>query len=182
MHHFVRAAAAVCLAFTSTLVFAGNDFWQTPTIHGAGKIHLLPHAEYQPNPAATYKAVFAMTRASKDPASINPALQRVARAVNVYANAGVPLKHMKFVAIAYGPATAMVLDNAHYKQQYGMANPNLPVIRQLRKDGVDIAVCGQAVAEHHYQYDWVDKQVTVALSGLTTIIDLQQKGYALMPL
>lgn len=182
MNRMTRAAAVVGLALASTLAVAGDGFWQTPTITGAGKIHPLPHAAYQPDPDATYKVVFAMTRASDDPGKINPALQRVARTVNLYANAGVPLRHMKFVAIASGAATVMALDDAHYKKQYGMANPNLPVIRQLRADGIDVAVCGQAVAEHHYQYDWVSKDVTVALSALTTITELQQKGYALMPL
>lgn len=182
MNRMTRAAAVVGLAFASTVALAGDGFWQTPTITDAGKIHPLPHAAYQPDPDATYKVVFAMTRGSDDPGKISPALQRVARTVNLYADAGVPLKHMKFVAIASGAATAMALDDAHYKKQYGMANPNLPVIRQLRADGIDVAVCGQAVAEHHYQYDWVSKDVTVALSALTTITELQQKGYALMPL
>lgn len=182
MHQFTRAAAAVSLAFTSTMALAGNGFWETPTIHGAGQMHPLPHAAYQPDPDATYKVVFALTKASDDPAKISPALQRVARAVNLYTTAGVPLQHLKFVAIAYGAATVIALDDAHYRQQYGVANPNLPVIRQLHDDGIDVAVCGQAVAEHKYDDAWIDPDVTLALSGLTTITELQQKGYALMPL
>lgn len=182
MNPLIRTAAAVGLAFTSTLAFAGEGFWQTPVIQGAGQMHPLPHAAYQPNPDATYKVVFSMTRGSDDPAKVNPGLQRVARTVNLYANAGVPLDHLKFVAIVSGPATAIALDDAHYRKQYGVANPNLPVIRELRKDGIDVAVCGQAVAEHHYEYDWVSRDVTVALSALTTITELEQKGYALMPL
>ncbi len=182
MNRMTRTAAVVGLAFASTLAMAGDNFWQAPVVTHAGKIHPLPDAAYQPDPDATYKIVFAMTRGSEDPSAVNPALQRVARTVNLYANAGVPLEHMKFVAIASGPATDMVLDDAHYKKQFGVANPNLVVIRELRKDGIDVAVCGQAVAEHHFEYDWVDTQVTVALSALTTVTELQQKGYALMPL
>lgn len=177
-----RTAAAIGLAFASTLAFAGEGAWQTPVIHGAGPMHPLPHAAYQPNPDATYKVVFTLTRASDDPAKVNPSLQRVARAVNLYAGAGVPLDHLKFVAVASGPATAIALDDAHYRQQYGTANPNLPVIRELRHAGIDVAVCGQAIAEHHYEYDWVSRDVTVALSALTTVTELEQQGYALMAL
>jgi intracellular sulfur oxidation DsrE/DsrF family protein len=43
-------------------------------------------------------------------------------------------------------------------------------------------VCGQAVAEHDYPYEAIDRHVTLALSALTTITELQQQGYALMPL
>lgn len=153
-----------------------------PAIEGYGKMHPLPKAAYQPDPKRTYKVVFAMTAASKAPEDVNPAIERVARAVNLYVSAGVPLGHLKFVAVAYGGATAVALDDAHYKSAYGVANPNLPVIARLRKAGVDVAVCGQAVLEHKYQYEWIDPSVTVALSALTTITSLEDQGYHLMPL
>lgn len=176
------AAAVMGLALTSTGVLAADNFWLTPTIHGAGKIHPLPQAAYQPDGKATYKVVFGLTKGSEKPDQANPGLERVARTVNLYVNAGVPLKHLHFVAIASGEATAIVLNDEQYRKQFGVANPNLPIIAQLKSAGVDVAVCGQAVAEHQYDYAWIDSQVTLALSTLTTVTELQQKGYALMPL
>ncbi|GLQ51559.1 DsrE family protein [Dyella flava] len=151
-------------------------------ITAAGAYHPLPHAAYQPDRKATYKVVFALTKASDKPDQINPGIERVARTVNLYVSAGVPLDHLKFVAVAYGQATGLVLDDEHYKAQFGTANPNLAVIRQLRKAGVDVAVCGQAMAEHHYPNEWAAKDVTLSLAALTTITELEQQGYALMPL
>lgn len=151
-------------------------------ITAAGAYHPLPNAAYQPDRNATYKVVFSLTKASDKPDQVNPALERVARTVNLYAAAGVPLDHLKFVAVAYGPATALVLDDEHYKAQFGTANPNLAVISQLHKAGIDVAVCGQAMAEHHYPNEWAAKDVTISLSALTTISELEQKGYALIPL
>jgi intracellular sulfur oxidation DsrE/DsrF family protein len=151
-------------------------------ITAAGAYHPLPKAAYQPDRNATYKVVFALTKAADKPDQINPGIERVARTVNLYASAGVPLDHLKFVAVAYGPATGLVLDDEHYKAQFGTANPNLAVISQLRKAGVDVAVCGQAMAEHHYPDEWASKDVTLSLSALTTITVLEQQGYALMPL
>jgi intracellular sulfur oxidation DsrE/DsrF family protein len=179
----IRSLAPVLLALGlfSTTVLAGDSFWQTPTIVGAGKIHPMPQAAYQPDPAATYKVVFSLSHFGAKPTEVSSSLEHVARAVNLYVNAGVPLSHLKFVAIAAGPATPIALNDAQYRKKYGVANPNLAVIAQLRKAGVDVAVCAQAVAEHDFQYDWIDSHVTVALSGLTTVIDLQQQGYALMP-
>lgn len=169
------------LALASSGTMAGDDFWQTPIIHTAGRIHELPQAAYQPDAKASYKVVFGLTAAAAKPDQINPGLQRVARTINLYAAAGVPLEHLHFVAIASGGATSLALDDAHYRKQFGVANPNLPVIGELRQAGVDVAVCGQAVAEHGYPFDGIDKRVTVALSALTTITELQQKGYALAP-
>lgn len=183
MNRMTRTAAILGLAVAGiTGARAADGFWSHPAIRDAGRMHALPDAAYQPDRAATYKVVFALTRGSDDPAQINPALQRVARTVNLYASAGVPLQHLKFVAVASGAATTMALDDAHYRTLYGTANPNLAVIVELREAGVDVAVCGQAVAEHHFAYDAVDRHVTVALSALTTITELQQRGYALMPL
>ena len=184
MNKTVTAMGAVLgLAFASSAVMAAQQgVWENPTIHSAGRMHELPDAAYKPDPKATYKVVFGLTGGAGKPGDVNPGLERVARTVNLYTWAGVPLKRLHFVAVVSGAATAMALDNAHYRQAYGVDNPNLPVIEELRKAGVDIAVCGQAVAEHHYPYEAIDKHVTLALSALTTITELEQKGYALMPL
>jgi intracellular sulfur oxidation DsrE/DsrF family protein len=157
-------------------------FWTTPALPGFGKMHAMPSAAYQPDKKATYKIVFALTRGPKTPDQINPALERVARAVNLYASAGVPLSHLKFVAVAYGDATSIALDDEHYQQKFGVANPNLAEIAALRRVGVDIAVCAQAVAEHDYEYSWIDHSVTLSLSGITTVTVLEHAGYVLMPL
>jgi len=176
-------SSLLVLSLLPTAAMAGdNGFWQTPTIAGAGKIHPLPQAAYQPDRNATYKVVFSLTKGADKPDQVNPGLDHVARAVNLYVQAGVPLNHLKFVAIAAGGATPIALSDAAYKQKFGVANPNLPLIEQLRKDGIDVAVCGQAMAEHHFDYGWKDSHVTLALSALTTITELQQQGYALMPM
>lgn len=182
LRYLTIVALALCLpTFASRAADTDTGFWQTPTIHGAGKIHPMPKAAYQPDPHATYKVVFSLSHFGAKPGDVSPSLEHVARAVNLYVNAGVPLSQLKFVAIAAGPATPIALDDVHYREKYGVANPNLPVIEQLRKAGVDVAVCAQAVAEHQFPYGWIDPRVTVALSGLTTVIDLQQQGYALSP-
>jgi intracellular sulfur oxidation DsrE/DsrF family protein len=82
----------------------------------------------------------------------------------------------------YGAATDGALDDEHYRQKYGIDNPNLNLIRKLRNAGVDVAVCGQAAAEHQDQYEWIAPEVTLALSALTTITTLEHQGYALVPL
>jgi intracellular sulfur oxidation DsrE/DsrF family protein len=179
MKHSIRL---FCIAGLLGCTVAAAQNAPAQVITAAGHYRPLPRAAYQPDRAATYKVVFSLTKGSDKPDQVNPALERVARTVNLYASAGVPLDHLTFVAVAYGPATPAVLDDAHYKAQFGVANPNLPVIAQLRKAGVDVAVCGQAMAEHHYDNDWASKDVTLTLSALTTITELEQQGYALMPL
>lgn len=156
--------------------------WEAKTITTAGSIHPLPDAAYQPDPNATYKVVFGVTKAADKPFDVSPSLEAVARAVNLYVNAGVPLTHLKFVVVIYGGATPIALDDAHYKQKFGGANPNLPVLAQLHKAGIDVVVCGQAWAGQKFDSASVDPDVRIALSALTTITELEQGGYSLMPL
>ncbi len=167
-------------AFPATAATPADGFWQTPTIHGYGKIHALPDAAYQPDPSQTYRIVFAVTKGVDSADKVNSGLDHVARTVNLYAASGVPLSQLKFVAVISGPATQSVLDNAHYRDKFGSDNPNLDLIAQLRKAGVDVAVCGQAVAEHQFDYSWVSRDVTLALSALTTVSTLEHQGYSLI--
>jgi intracellular sulfur oxidation DsrE/DsrF family protein len=162
--------------------FDTPGFWSTPTIQNYGKIHYMQDSAFKPNPKHSYKIVFALTQPSKTADEVNPALDRVARTVNLYVAAGVPLSHLKFVAVAYGAATQLALDDAHYRVKFGTANPNLPLIAELKKAGVTVSVCAQAVAEHQFKYDWLANDITVALSGLTTVTTLESDGYVLMPL
>lgn len=187
MRRFAKTLAFAALSLACHSAFAQQTysdpgFWTTPTIQHYGKMHMLPNAAYKPDKAATYKIIFALTKGAKTPADVNPALDHVARTVNLYVASGVPLSQLKFVAVAYGDATSLTLSDAVYQAKFGTNNPNLPLIAALRRDGVDIAVCGQAVAEHHFAYSAVDKSVTTALSGLTTITTLEHKGYTLMPM
>jgi intracellular sulfur oxidation DsrE/DsrF family protein len=180
-----KLLAVIAIAACSSAVQAADtpaDFWTTPTVQGYGKIHYLPDASYRPQADQNYRIVFSITQPSKSPESVNVALDHVARAVNLYAAAGVPLDHLKFVAVVSGPATPLVLNDAQYRAAYGIANPNLPLVAELRKAGVDVAVCGQAVAEHEFQYDWVDKAITLSLSALTTVTTLEHQGYSLLQL
>ena len=179
-----RLAAVLIGIFVCCTAWAAPPagFWQFPAIKGAGAMHPLPNAAFQPDKSTIYKVVFSVTRAPKGTQDPDGGLEPVARAVNVFTSAGVPLEHLKFVAIIHGGATPMVLDNAHYKQRFGADNPNLKIIRALKAAGVEVVVCGQAVAGYGYEYSWVDPDVKVALSALSTLIILQHQGYALVPL
>jgi hypothetical protein len=127
-----QCIAIALVAAASVSAHAGaTDFstlWVTPTIHDYGKIRLITDAAFKPQPGRTYKVVFSLTQAAKQTGEVNPALDRVARTVNLYVASGVPLRDLKFVAVTYGAVTPLPLDDAHYRAAYGVANPNLPLI------------------------------------------------------
>lgn len=163
--------------------FSAPNFWQHPAISGFGAIHPLPKAAFQPDPRRTYKVVFDLQKASDEPSTPNPGLLRVATAVNVFASAGVPLKHLDFVVVISGEATKDVLDDDHYRVFTGVAeNPNRRLIAALKKTGVRVTVCGQAMAHHRFSASWLNPDVSLSLSALSDVIILQQDGYVLLRL
>lgn len=183
MYSIIRRAliflGLVTMAAAPLAASAAGTKWATPVID-YGHIHPLPHAAVQPSKHKVYKAIFDVTHGIKDYSKPNAGLVHVARAVNVFASAGVPLSHLKFVAIVHGPATPSILDNAAYKRKYGVDNPNLRLIRQLRRAGVHVDVCGQALADLDFAHAWVDHKVTITLSALSTVVIYGDKGYAYM--
>ncbi|PAF43847.1 DsrE family protein [Helicobacter sp. 11S03491-1] len=148
-----------------------------------GKIYLMPNTQFKPDKSMPeHKMVFDLTKGSSSPKEVNPSLDRIARTINLYAAVGISPSVLKIVAVASGDATPLALDNAHYHEKFGVNNPNLALIDDLKKLGVQISVCSQAWAEHDYKPQWVYKNVLLALSGATTLISFQEKGYVLIPL
>ena len=154
--------------------------WTYPAIAKYGPGHPLPHAAVQPDNHRVYKAIFDVTTGFKDPSEPEAGLDHVARAVNIFAAAGVSVKNLRFVAILHGPATTAVLNNAAYKAKYGVDNPNIPLIDALRKAGVYVDVCGQALADMGIEHSEVYQNVRIDLSALATTVIYGDMGYAYM--
>ena len=164
-----------------TAAGAADPDWSYPTIQGFGKISAAPEAGMQPSKDVDYKVVFNMTLGG-DADKVNPSLDRVARAVNLFTSAGVPLSRLHFVVVVHGPSTSSVLDQAHYNQKFNVDNPNAKLISELDKVGVKVVVCAQALAANNFQRAWVNPQVEVTLSAITDVIMLEQQGYVFFPL
>ena len=177
-HLFLGFLAAMLL----NLPALADGGLQNPAIKSGGGVHPLPNAAVQPDRNQTYKALFSVTKGANDPKDVNDALEHVARAVNVFVSAGVPLDHLKFAVIVHGPSMPLVLNDASYRKRFGTDNPDLQLVHELKAAGVQLYVCGQAMAAMKYDASELDPDFKVALSALSTIVILQQQGYALMPM
>lgn len=173
----VTALFSLAGALFVPVVYAADAQWAYPAIAKYGRVHPLPHSAVQPKKQSVYKVIFDVTKGIKEPAKPEAGLAHVARAVNVFVSAGVSLKNLKFVAVLHGPATTAVLNDKAYKKKYGVDNPNIPLIDALRRAGVDVDVCGQALAEKSIAYSEVYKNIRIDLSALSTLIIYGDMGY-----
>ena len=95
---------AALLAFACAIFGAGSNAaepdWTYPAIQGFGKVVALPGAGIQPGKDTDFKALFNVAGPA-DADKVNPHLDKVARAVNIFASAGIPLSHLHFIAVLH---------------------------------------------------------------------------------
>lgn len=150
-----------------------------PIISQYGGIKPLPDAVEQPRAGA--KVVFDITADSK-PNELNKGLERAARLLNLYGAAKLKATDVKIVAVLHGDATKAILTDAAYAMRTGQVkNPNLPLIAELQKAGVEVQVCGQALNYKGIADSEVADTVAIAVSALTVLINRQANGFAYAP-
>ncbi|MEO8353227.1 MAG: DsrE family protein [Chthoniobacteraceae bacterium] len=148
----------------------------TPAIEGYGKIVRLPDAAVQPEKGS--KVVIDVT-SDKTEGEVLKALDKAAAYFNLYAASDAPIK---MTVVLHGGATRAALTDAAYaKRKDGAKNPNLDLIRKLKDKGVEVFVCGQALAHDEIGTDEVASEVIVATSAATVAITRQKDGYAYLP-
>lgn len=67
------------------------------------------------------------------------------RTLHVMATSGVPISRLHYVALIYEKPVFTVLRNPNYHLLKETDNPNFELPHELRKAGVRLPVCGQAL-------------------------------------
>lgn len=144
---------------------------------------VVPLGDAAQPPRANSKLVLDITAGEVHKTGVLEPLEKAARIANIYAQAGVgPGQGMQLTLILHGKATKAALsDEAFHKHEGQAKNPNLPLLEQLRKAGVEVYVCGQALAYNHYAIDEVAPAITVANSAVSVNVNKQLEGYAYLP-
>jgi len=137
----------------------------------------IPGAKELPDPGITYKVVFSVATAAKDPTQVNPTLDAMARYVNTLAKNGVVADHRKIAAVFHQDGGEIVMKHDAYRARFGRDNPNVALIHELRRAGVDLRVCGQALLGRKIEPAQALDDIQVDLWAMTTMVNLQTRGY-----
>ena len=138
----------------------------------------IPGAKELPDPSVTYKVVFDISNAASKIDEVNPGLDVVVRYLNTLAKNGVPADHRKIAVVFHQKSTPIVMTNDAFGARFeGHDNPDIALIRQMKKAGVDFRVCGQAVLANNIDPKTIQPEIELDLWALTTLVDLQLKGY-----
>ena len=176
-----RWAAVVPFAFSALALPASGIAQTFPVIEGYGGIHATSGTAERPDPALRYRVVFNVTKAPPSPDKINPTLDRMARFVNLLGADGIRPMRGDLVGIVHGAATPLVMTDEAHRAKFGFTNPNLALIARLRAVGAEVRVCSQALAGNKIPHGAVNSAVQIDAAALTTLANLQLRGYALIP-
>lgn len=140
----------------------------------------IPRVALTPDRNRTYRAIYDATLLPQEPTQLVPALNMTGAMLNALAASGIPIANARFVVIFHGAAINGILDDTRYRTKFGVPNPNLSVLTQLRKAGVELFVCGQNLAAENIDPTALSPDVTVASAAPIVLMTYQNDGYALM--
>jgi intracellular sulfur oxidation DsrE/DsrF family protein len=143
-----------------------------------GKVYNVPFAEDRPDSTMTYKIVFEASHPIDSFSQIYPPLEYVARMYNLHVYGGVPQKNLDVVLVIAGFGIPTAMNNESYKKKYGVDNPNLKVLEELKAAGVKIVGCSQAMMKNSIDPSELNPIIKPIFSRFTTVSTYQLKGYA----
>ena len=166
-------------AFAATPALAdASKFSHGPVIQGFGAVAKVDADVAIP---ANLDHKIAYDIGSGSPGSKSKGLDAVARLINMLAANGVPMSRIHPAIVVHNNALWDVTNDAKYTQQFGTANPNVELVKQLIAKGVPVYVCGQSAAMMDVAKSDLIPGVKVALSAMNAHAILNSQGYSLNP-
>jgi intracellular sulfur oxidation DsrE/DsrF family protein len=148
-----------------------------PVVTSSGAVFTVPDPDLAIPEGHVFKAVFEITDRPGESAALNRSIDSAARFLNMHVEAGVPLEDVQVAVVIHGASTTDVLNNAAYRERFGVDNPNLPLFDALKQAGARLYVCAQAAHVFQVPRDQIAESVEVALSAMTAMVMLQSDGY-----
>jgi len=175
MYTWITPAAIVV-----SIGLAGSTFAQSEKplpVPGSGVAKEVPNAKELPDPNLTYKVLFDVSKAAPKPDQVSPVLDLLARYLNTLDKWNVPAEHRKLAVIFHQTGVQAILNNDVYKEKTGHDNPNIALIQNLKKAGVEFHVCGQGLLANKIGPNMILPGIETDLWALVSIVNFQTRGY-----
>ncbi len=168
---FLFVMSAICVAQTK----------QTgPVISDYGAVWAIDEPDYRTRLDEPLKVVFDIMDSPEDPGQINARIETAARFLNMHAQSGVPAANLHVALVVHNKASKDIIHGTAYKEQFGIENPNEPLVKQLIEAGVQIVFCGQSSLSRGFPREETIEGIQLGLSAMTALIQLQNDGYRLI--
>lgn len=175
----IKRAVLACWIWVLPLLSVAAPL-KGPVIADFGPYYPVPEAGFPTVPEQDYRAVFDVAKVPDEAGRVNPRIETLARFLNMHAQAGVPGERLAAALVVHGPAAANLLTDQAHRSRFGASNPNTELLAALQEAGVEVIICGQTAAFGGYGREDFLPGVKVALSAMTALVSLQNRGYALI--
>jgi intracellular sulfur oxidation DsrE/DsrF family protein len=165
-----------CFALLLIIVHGQSRIF--PVIKNYGGVFDVPNAIDKPDSTLQYNIIAEAGSKIEHPDSVFQPFETISRMYNLHIYGGVKPKNLHIEIVFYFESIFVVLNNEAYKKKYGVNNPNLDVIEQLKKAGVKLYACGQSATGFGIDRSTINPNFDVVFSRLTTVTTRQIKGYA----
>ena len=177
-----RPALAVSTAFAAALLVGVPSLARAQSgealIKELGASTAVPNPTFPADKSLTYRIAWNVTDAPEKPAEIAPGFRRPANFLTMTDAEGVPRAQVHLAIIVYGPAAKSLQRNEHYKAAAGADNASIPLLEALNQAGVQVIVCGQALAHLKIGREQLLPFVKVATSATMARATLAAQGYS----
>jgi len=168
------------LFFVSIIYSQENKTYKGSVIKDFGQTYKIKNPDLLLDKNKKYKVIFDVYSDGKDKKDINASINTVARFLNMHAQHDIKPEYIDIVLILHGAATKNVLTDKAFKREFNIPNPNTNLIKALKKENVQIYVCGQSFAYKGYKKNDLSDNVKLSLSALTALVKFQSEGYQLI--
>ena len=173
------ALVGALVAAASPAAADPSKFSHGPAIPGFGAVAKVPDADLQIPANLDHKIAYDIGTGSPGAKSKN--LEAVARLINMLSASGVPMSRIHPAIVVHNAGMWDVVGEARYTKEFGVANPNAELVKQLLAKGVPIYVCGQSAAWSDVAKADLIPGVKLALSAMNAHAILHSQGYSVNP-
>lgn len=170
---FAVLALTLCLASPSLARGQTGE----ALIHQLGASAPVPNPTFPADKSLTYRIAWNVTAAPEKPGQLAEGFRRPANFLTMTDAEGVPRGQVHLAVIVFGGATNSLMSNAAYKAVTGVDNASIPLLEALDAAGVQVIVCGQALAHKKIARDQLLPFVKVATSATMARATLAARGY-----
>ena len=163
---------------SSFFLFAQGQKKTFPIIKDYGGVYDVPYATDRPDPKIDYKIVVEAEGAIEHPDSLYRPFENISRMYNLHVFGGVPRNHLHLDVVIFYKAIFVILDNDAYKKKFGVDNPNLKIIEEMKQAGINLYACGQSATGFGIDPKTVNQNFELVFSRATTFLTRQMKGFA----
>ena len=173
-----RTLIAVAIAVAVSFPAVSHAQTGEALIQKVGRGTPVPDPTFPADRSLQYRIAWNVTAAPEKPDGVVGGFRRPANFLTMTDAEGVPRENVHLAIIVYGGAARSLMNDAAYKAANGVANASIPLLEALDGAGVEIIVCGQAIANQKITRDQLLPFVKVATSATMARATLAARGYS----